>query len=62
MPGPAHLAKYLLGVLAEIPGNRLFTRDTANELAAVTSGRSPANLVGFYDMDFVTPFGQVQGR
>jgi len=61
VPGPTQFAKYVFHVLAKASTNFPLTGNTANHLAAVATGRPPANSVRFDDMHIVATLGQMQG-
>ncbi len=59
VPGPAQFAKYIFHILAKGLANIPLTGNTADHLAAVATGRAPANSVRFDDMHIVAALGQM---
>jgi hypothetical protein len=60
VPGPAQFAEYFFHILAKAPANIPLTGNTADHLAAVATGRTPANPVRLDDMHVVAALGQMQ--
>ena len=59
MTGPTQVPH---GLLSHHFRQALFRADTGNQLATVAARCTPANFIGFHDMDVVTLFRQMQGR